>query len=264
MHGMTKTEQMIATLIESIEIIRSKYQDAWDRQDLATGEADALFNEFRAIGETVSSLPSRFKSLYSHAIAWRDLEAWADSSKFSRDEFTLGKLSESWSVLAKAEVGLARHTGSYATMQRDIIVNRDMQTTQLKQELDNLRRTPHIFLWFTAFLIPLRAGLAQIGWEITSWQMAVYLLVIIPLWMMMRENRREYDFHLFYPEKADYFATHTEFYDISLWGRFKNLNQLEVADKNVRKRRRNAERVWILFMAASIAITICVRISPLL
>ena len=261
---MTKTEQMIATLIERIDIIRSKYQDAWDRQVLATGEADALFNEFRAIGETVSSLPSRFKSLYSHAISWEDMEVWADPSKFPRNEFTLGKLAESWAVLAEAEGGLARHTGSYAAMQRDIIVNQDMQTTQMKQELDHLRRTPHIFLWFTAFLIPLRAGLAQIGWEITSWQMAVYLLVIIPLWMMMRENRREYDFHLFHPEKADYFATHTEFYDISLWGRFKNLNQLEVANKNVRKRRRNAERVWIIFMVASIAITICARISSLL
>lgn len=261
---MTKTEQMIATLIERIDIIRNKYQDTRDRQDLAADEADALFQEFRAIGETVASLPSRFKTLYSQAIAWEDIEVWADPSKFSRDEFTLGKLAESWTVLAEAESELTRHIGNYAAMQRDVIANLDMETIQTKQEFDHLRRTPHIFLWFTAFLIPLRAGLAQIGWEITSWQMAVYLLVIIPLWTMMRENRREYDFHLFYPEKADYFATHTEFYDISLWGRLKNLNQLEEASKNVRKRRRNAERVWIIFMVASIAITVCARISSIL
>jgi len=257
---MTKTEQMIATLIERIDIIRSKHQDARDRQDLTADEADALFKEFRAIGETVSSLPSRFKSLYSHAIAWKDMEVWADSSKFPRDEFKLGKLIESWAVLAEAESELTRHTGNYAAMQRDIIANRDMETIQIKQELDLLRQTPHIFLWFTAFLIPLRAGLAQIGWEITSWQMAAYLLIIIPLWMMMRENRREHKISLFYPTKADNFATHTEFYDISLWGRFKNLNKLKIARRTIRKRRRNAERVWMLFVAASIAATICAKI----
>lgn len=257
---MTKTEQMIATLIERIDIIRSKHQDARDRQDLAADEADALFKEFRAIGETVSSLPSRFKSLYSHAIAWEDMEIWADPSKFPRDEFTLGKLAESWAVLAEAEGELTRHTGNYAAMQRDVIANQDIQAIQIKQELDHLRQTPHIFLWFTAFLIPLRAGLAQIGWEITNWQMAAYLLVIIPLWMMMRENRREHKISLFYPTKADNFATHTEFYDISLWGRFKNLNKLKIARRTIRKRRRNAERVWMLFVAASIAATVCAKI----
>lgn len=257
---MTKTEQMIATLIERIDIIRSKYQDAWDRQVLATGEADVLFNEFRAVGETVSSLPSRFKSLYSHAISWEGMEVWADPAKFPRNEFTLGKLAESWAVLAEAEGGLARHTESFAVRQRDAIAIRDMQTMQIKQDYDHLRRTPHVFLWFTAFLIPLRAGLAQIGWEITSWQMAAYLLVVVPLWMMMRENRRERDLDLSHPVEADDFYTQTQFCDASLWGRLRNIDQLKIATRAVQRRLQTAERIWMTVIAISISTTILDRI----
>lgn len=257
---MTKTEQMIATLIERIDIIRSKHQDARDRQDLAADEADALFKEFRAIGETVSSLPSRFKSLYSHAIAWEDMEIWADPSEFPRDEFTLGKLAESWAVLAEAEGELTRHTESFAVIQRDAIAIRDMQTMQIKQDYDHLRRTPHVFLWFTAFLIPLRAGLAQIGLEITSWQMAAYLLVVVPLWMMMRENRRERDLDLSYPAEANDFYTQTQFCDTSLWGRLRNIDQLKIAIRDVRRRLQTAERIWMTVIAISISITTLDRI----
>ena len=162
-------------------------------------------------------------------------------------------------IVVEAEEELARHTGSYTAIQRETIANGDIRIDQERQDLDFHRRTPHVYLWFTAFLIPIRAGLDQVGWELTGWQIAAYLLFVIPLWMM-KANTRQYDIFLFYPSEADSFATQTEFYDVSQWGRFRNVEELVRENRRARKRRRRAERIWKIVFLISIAITINAKI----
>ena len=189
------------------------------------------------------------------------MESWADSSKSGMIEFTPAALAASLDIVVEAEEELARHTGSYTAIQRETIANGDIRIDQERQDLDFHRRTPHIYLWFTAFLIPIRAGLDQVGWELTGWQVAAYLLFVIPLWMMMKANTRQYDIPLFYPSEADSFATQTEFYDVSQWGRFRNVEELMRENRRARKRRCRAERIWKIVFLISIIVTINAKIT---
>lgn len=253
---MTPTENTINALLRHMHEITNCCPDVNSIQTLNESEQDILIGEFRNVGKLVSTLPKRFKAFYSEVVDWDVMESWADSTRSGM----IAALAGSLDTLVVAEEEIARHTDSYTAIQRETISNGDIRIDQERQDLDFHRRTPHIYLWFTAFLIPIRAGLDQVGWELTGWQVAAYLLFVIPLWMMMRANTRQYDILLFYPSEADSFATQTEFYDVSQWGRFRNVEELMGENRRARIRRRRAERIWKIVFVIGIVVTINAKI----
>lgn len=257
---MTPAERSIDALLRHMREIRNCCSDVHDIRTLPESELDNLIGEFRSVGKSVLTLPKQFKAFYNEVVDWDVMESWAGLSKSGMIEFTPAALAMSLDIVVEAEEELARHTGSYTVIQRETIANGDIRIDQERQDLDFHRRTPHVYLWFTAFLIPIRAGLDQVGWELTGWQVAAYLLFVIPLWMMMKANTRQYDIFLFYPSEADSFATQTEFYDVSQWGRFRNVEELVRENRRARIRRRRAERIWKIVFLISIAITINAKI----
>lgn len=256
---MTPTEISIDALLRHMREIRNCCSDVHDIRTLPESELDNLIGEFRSVGKLVLTLSKQFKAFYSEVVDWDVMESWAGLSKSGMIGFTPAGFAMSLDIVVEAEEELARHTGSYTAIQRETIANGDIRIDQERQDLDFHRRTPHVYLWFTAFLIPIRAGLDQVGWELTGWQIAAYLLFVIPLWMM-KANTRQYDIFLFYPSEADSFATQTEFYDVSQWGRFRNVEELVRENRRARKRRRRAERIWKIVFLISIAITINAKI----
>lgn len=257
---MTPTEKSIKALLRHMRKIANSLSNADDIHTLHESELDTLAEEFRNVGKLVLTLPKQFKAFYSEVVGWDVMESWTDSTRSDLIELTPDEMAESLDTLLAAEEELARHTEGRTAIQGETIANGDIRIDQERQDLDFHRRTPHIYLWFTAFLIPIRAGLDQVGWELTGWQVAAYLLFVIPLWMMMKANTRQYDIPLFYPSEADSFATQTEFYDVSQWGRFRNVEELMRENRRARQRRRRAEGIWKIVFIISIVVTINAKI----